>query len=1088
MSSILNVGYGTTNPKKLIHLVQNNVALRVQDARTTGDRTAGVEFMNGNGDVFSSNNFETDWRIINSNALFCIQSGTSNITNNVMNFTTAGYVGIGTRQPRSTLDVVGNMTIDGNIVPGINSNYNLGSLENKWKDLYLSGNSIFLNDTVISSDAGSNLNIKDISGVYKNMNINTLQLNNSGKQIVLGLDESGRLTYTNASNITSYAITTTSVASANLDSSILAVDKGGTGVGTFASGQLLIGNGTSNVYQNANLKWDNANGRLGIGTANPSQRVHIVHPTNSLVRIETDTTSASQVSGIEFGVPAFSSDTRSKITSTTYDGDASDLQFYTSSATSSSTSRMMITSNGNVGIGTLTNLSNRLNVDGTVSATLFYGTGSNLIDIPISGITDLQITLDTNATNASNYILSTSNIISKRITDLRTDMITENLDASNKFIVNNIYNDDLTLNGSLTIHSNLIVLGDTTQLDTVVYTTERLEIINANNTSTALMVQQNTADRDIFIASNINTAVFRIANNGDVHIHGSGNGDNAGVYKRNNRDVILDTSNYIRTTSNNLINYVLASSNTLINKANFNDTNTSNYILSTSNNLINYVLASSNTLINKANFNDTNTSNYILSTSNNLINYVLASSNTLINKANFNDTNTSNYILSTSNNLINYVLTSSNTLINKANFNDANSSNYILSTSNIISKRITDLTTDMITENLDASNKFIINNLYNNNLEVNGSLTINSNLIVLGDTTQLETIVYTTERLEIVNTNNTSTALMVQQNTADRDIFVASNMNTAVFKIANNGDVHINGEGVYKRNNRDVIYDSSNYILSTSNNLINYVLTSSNTLINKANFNDVNSSNYILSTSNNLINYVLTSSNTLINKANFNDANTSNYILSTSNNLINYVLTSSNTLINKANFNDTNSSNYILSTSNNLSKRITDLRTDMITENLDASNKFIVNNLYNDDLTLNGSLTINSNLIVHGDTTQLNTIVYTTERLEIVNANNTSTALMVQQNTADRDIFVASNMNTAVFKIANNGDLLINGTGNYKKNNRDVILDTSNYILSTSNNLINYVLTSSNTLINKANFNDTNTSNYILSTSNNLIN
>ena len=610
MSSILNVGYGTTNPKKLIHLVQNNVALRVQDARTTGDRTAGVEFMNGNGDVFSSNNFETDWRIINSNALFCIQSGTSNITNNVMNFTTAGYVGIGTRQPRSTLDVVGNMTIDGNIVPGINSNYNLGSLENKWKDLYLSGNSIFLNDTVISSDAGSNLNIKDISGVYKNMNINTLQLNNSGKQIVLGLDESGRLTYTNASNITSYAITTTSVASANLDSSILAVDKGGTGVGTFASGQLLIGNGTSNVYQNANLKWDNANGRLGIGTTNPSQRVHIVHPTNSLVRIETDTTSASQVSGIEFGVPAFSSDTRSKITSTTYDGDASDLQFYTSSATSSSASRMMITSNGNVGIGTLTNLSNRLNVDGTVSATLFYGTGSNLIDIPISGITDLQITLDTNATNASNYILSTSNIISKRITDLRTDMITENLDASNKFIVNNIYNDDLTLNGSLTIHSNLIVLGDTTQLDTVVYTTERLEIINANNTSTALMVQQNTADRDIFIASNINTAVFRIANNGDVHIHGSG------VYKRNNRDVILDTSNYILSTSNNLINYVLASSNTLINKANFNDTNTSNYILSTSNNLINYVLASSNTLIDKANFNDANTSNYILSTSN----------------------------------------------------------------------------------------------------------------------------------------------------------------------------------------------------------------------------------------------------------------------------------------------------------------------------------------------------------------------------------------------------------------------------------------------------------------------------------------
>ena len=684
-------------------------------------------------------------------------------------------------------------------------------------------------------------------------------------------------------------------------------------------------------------------------------------------------------------------------------------------------------------------------------------------------------------------------------------MITEKLDASNKFIVNNLYNNNLTLNGSLTINSNLIVLGDTTQLDTVVYTTERLEIVNANNTSTALMIQQNTAYRDIFIASNMNTAVFRIANNGDVHINGEG------VYKRNNRDVILDTSNYVLSSSNNLINYAL----TLNNKGNTNDANTSNYILSTSNNLINYVLTSSNTLIDKANFNDANSSNYILSTSNNLINYVLTSSNTLINKANFNDANSSNYILSTSNNLINYVLTSSNTLINKANFNDANMSNYVLSTSNIISKRITDLTTDMITEKINASNKFIVNNLYNNNLEVNGTLTINSNLIVLGDTTQLNTIVYTTERLEIVNANNTSTALMVQQNTADRDIFVASNINTAVFRIANNGDVHINGSGVYKRNNRDVILDTSNYILSTSNNLINYVLTSSNTLINKAIFNDTNTSNYILSTSNNLINYVLTSSNTLIDKANFNDANSSNYILSTSNNLINYVLASSNTLIDKANFNDANISNYILSTSNIISKRITDLRTDMITETIDASNKFIVNNQYNDDLILNGTLTINSNLIVLGDTTQLNTIVYTTERLEIINANNTSTALMVQQNTADRDIFVASNINTAVFKIANNGDVHING--NYKKNNRDIILDTSNYVLSINvlledkvdandNNVSNYVLSTSNilserllildqltsnvvnnsiaTLNVKVDANDNNVSNYVLSTSN----
>jgi hypothetical protein len=93
-------------------------------------------------------------------------------------------------------------------------------------------------------------------------------------------------------------------------------------------------------------------------------------------------------------------------------------------------------------------------------------------------------------------------------------------------------------------------------------------------------------------------------------------------------------------------------------------------------------------------------------------------------------------------------------------------------------------------------------------------------------------------------------------------------------------------------------------------------------LINKIKENDDNSSNYILSSSNNLIN-----------KIKDNDRNSSNYILSSSNNLINkiketdnnssnYILSSSNNLINKIKENDINSSNYILTTSNILAERI----------------------------------------------------------------------------------------------------------------------------------------------------------------------
>jgi hypothetical protein len=119
-----------------------------------------------------------------------------------------------------------------------------------------------------------------------------------------------------------------------------------------------------------------------------------------------------------------------------------------------------------------------------------------------------------------------------------------------------------------------------------------------------------------------------------------------------------------------------------------------------------------------------------------------------------------------------------NTMLAIGKANDNNISNYIFATSNKI---------------LSAINANSAINATANNLEVNGNLTVNSNLIVLGDSTRLETTVYTTERMEIVNANNTTTALMVQQNTANRDIFVASNMSATVFKIANNGDVNMNG-------------------------------------------------------------------------------------------------------------------------------------------------------------------------------------------------------------------------------------------------------------------------------------------------------
>jgi hypothetical protein len=116
--------------------------------------------------------------------------------------------------------------------------------------------------------------------------------------------------------------------------------------------------------------------------------------------------------------------------------------------------------------------------------------------------------------------------------------------------------------------------------------------------------------------------------------------------------------------------------------------------------------------------------------------------------------------------------------------------NYIFDTSNIISTRITNLTTDLITENSTSINKFIVANKYNNNLFIDGDLTINSNLIVYGVTTTLNTDVYTTEQLNITNSGE-GDALIVKQINNSYNIFSASNNDIPVFNINYNGKVGI---------------------------------------------------------------------------------------------------------------------------------------------------------------------------------------------------------------------------------------------------------------------------------------------------------
>ena len=93
------------------------------------------------------------------------------------------------------------------------------------------------------------------------------------------------------------------------------------------------------------------NGNIGIGTDNPNYILHIRGANPTILRIETGNSAPNEVSGIEFGIPAFSSAGSAKITSTSIAGDIADLKFHTSAGLNQSSVKMTIRGDGNVGIG-----------------------------------------------------------------------------------------------------------------------------------------------------------------------------------------------------------------------------------------------------------------------------------------------------------------------------------------------------------------------------------------------------------------------------------------------------------------------------------------------------------------------------------------------------------------------------------------------------------------------------------------------------------------------------------------------------------------------------------------------------------------
>ena len=164
--------------------------------------------------------------------------------------------------------------------------------------------------------------------------------------------------------------TLSSINNSNWSGTALTVPNGGTGLTTLTQGYIPFGQGTGTFGSDAGLFWDNVNKRLGIGTTNPGAKLNIAGGSSEeLIRLSVDGSSGSTQGKTSIGFEQFSKTYPSAKIEFREAGIATqqgEIGFFVNSVTSdvAPTEAMTILNTGNVGIGTTSPGSYKLNVNG----------------------------------------------------------------------------------------------------------------------------------------------------------------------------------------------------------------------------------------------------------------------------------------------------------------------------------------------------------------------------------------------------------------------------------------------------------------------------------------------------------------------------------------------------------------------------------------------------------------------------------------------------------------------------------------------------------------------------------------------------
>ena len=782
------VGIGTSNP--LFKLDVNG------SINLTGS-------LNKNGSPYQNSQWVTD----NSNIYF----------NN-------GIISIGSSTIYNNTNLNGNIKISGKIIPSISSNCDLGSSDYRWRHLYLSSNSIYLDNVSISKTIDNYININSIS-------INDIYLNSNGyDNNYIKLNENGLVTFNNKYPVlfqnsfdnSNIVLSNVFLSSSNkIYSNIISLN---TNTITQGNNNRFIIN---DIY-NRNINFTNNLTSSNIICSN----LNIIGNTTFLntkvyqteqLEVHNDTTATSLIVkhyNINYNVAEFYNNLK--------------VPYF------------IISSNNNIGIGISNPLYN-LDIKGSLN------TSQELLikETNISNIIDIKIL------NSSNSLINYNNFINKPSLSSVASSGNYNDLILNPFIIsgNNIYSSPsknigigktnpsftLDINGSLNTSSEILI--KETNISNIIDN----KILNISN---SLINFNNLINKPSLNSVALSGSYYDISNRPNQFGEYSNYNNLSNIIWNSNNNIYLNFNSNIGIGINNPsfkldVNGIINSRLDVFIK----NTNISNIIdnkiliLSNSlinyNNLINKPLLSSfafngyySNLIGKPILNSISSNNYYSNLSGSP--FIITGNNSYstfignlgvgiidpLYKLDVNGSlNTSQEILIKGTNISNIIDIKNNT------------------NSNLIKSKITSLNTDTIIQG--TNNRFIINDIYNRNISFNQNLTtsnlIASNINVIGDTTVFNTTVYISKKVEVDNNTN-ATSIKISQINSTKNLLECFNSSQLSFIINSNANIGINnGNPSYKLDVNGNINTSQELFIKTTNisNIIdNKIIITSNTLIN----------------------------------------------------------------------------------------------------------------------------------------------------------------------------------------------------------------------------------------------------------------